>query len=75
MLQVLPSNLLRAEALTFHSVTDMTAKTVCDTFYHRTRDEWYLSGILNNNKNENPPPPSITKNHSALSGSSVEVDN
>ena len=39
MLRVLPSNLLREEALTFHSVTDMTAKTVCVTFYHRTRDE------------------------------------
>ena len=43
MLRVLPSNLLRQEALTFHSVTDMTAKTVCDTFYHLTRDECSLS--------------------------------
>ena len=82
MLRVLPSNLLRAEALTFHSVTDMTAKTVCDTFYHLTRDECSFSEMpqltpLNPKINTKLPPPSplnITKSHSALTGSSVEVD-
>ena len=82
MLRVLPSNLLRQEALTFHSVTDMTAKTVCDTFYHLTRDECSLSEMPqwtpkqpeNKHKITPPSPLNITKSHSALTGSSVEVD-
>ena len=56
MLRVLPSNLLREEALTFYSVTDMTAKTVCVTFLS-PHQGWMIFKWNPENKQKQKAPP------------------